>query len=373
MNAALPQRLNSIQALRGIAAVLVLFFHIAEFQRQMAGVGSHDLAYLNGFWNQGWAGVDLFFVISGFIMIYVTRNHGRRFSDIRQFLWARITRIYPLWWACCTLLALYFYVTYGLVEAPDRVASKQEAWAFFARSLMLIPQERLPILTLGWTLIHEMFFYLVFAVILCAPRKVLPSLLALWGGITLFGYFLVRPNITTGPIFDLIMSPLSLEFIFGAFAGILVIKRRLISPKLIFVMGMVLSALSLFLFPYIFPEATDLSRVIVFTLPMSALLYGASCLDIEGEFKTPAILVHLGNWSYSIYLTHYLVLISLRRIYRDFVPETFQIGSAGNWDDILFVLVAIILSIGVASLSYRFIERPSLLFFRRKNIAANDR
>ena len=310
MNAALPQRLNSIQALRGIAAILVLFFHIAEFQRQMVGVNSPDLVLLNGVWNQGWAGVDLFFVISGFIMVYVTRNTGRSLTDIRTFLWARMTRIYPLWWVCCSVLALYFFITYGMVEAPDRVSSKQEAWAFFARSMMLIPQERLPLLTLGWTLIHELFFYLVFAAILCAPRKLLPKLLALWVGITLLGYFFVGPHISRGPIFDLIMSPLSLEFIFGAFAGILVIKRRLILPKSIFVMGMVLSALSLFLFP--FPEATDLSRIIVFILPMSALVYGATCLDIEGKFKTPAILVHLGNWSYSIYLTHYLVLISLR-------------------------------------------------------------
>lgn len=372
MNAALPQRLNSIQALRGIAAILVLFFHIAEFQRQMVGVNSPDLVLLNGVWNQGWAGVDLFFVISGFIMVYVTRNTGRSLTDIRTFLWARMTRIYPLWWVCCSVLALYFFITYGMVEAPDRVSSKQEAWAFFGRSMMLIPQERLPLLTLGWTLIHELFFYLVFAAILCAPRKLLPNLLALWIGITLLGYFFVGPHISRGPIFNLIMSPLSLEFIFGALAGLLVVKRRQILPKSIFLAGAILSVLALFLFPYLFGQTTALPRVLVFALPMGALVYGAASLDVEGKFELPVILVHLGNWSYSIYLTHYLVLISLRRVYRELVPERLQIGSSGSLDNILFVVMAIILSIGVASLSYRFIERPSLLFFRRKNIAAND-
>jgi len=361
----LPQRLNSIQALRGIAAILVLFFHIAEFQRQMAGPNSLDLSLLEGFWNQGWAGVDLFFVISGFIMVYVTQKYGRSMTDIKSFLWARITRIYPLWWVCCSILALYFYVTYGLVEAPDRVTSSREAWIYFGKSLLLVPQENLPLLNLGWTLIHEIFFYLVFAGILCAPRQLLPRLLILWAALTLIGYLFLSSHFSMGPISQLLISPLSLEFICGAFIGYLILNHQIKSPKLIIWLGATLTILTLFLFPYLTLNDETLSRVIIYALPMSALVYGAAGLDINGSSRIPSVFIHLGNWSYSIYLTHYISLSALRRFYKHYMPDSFLIGSSGIWDNILFVIIAIVLSIFVASLSYRFIERPSLIFFRR--------
>jgi len=90
----LPKRLGSIQALRGVAALLVLLFHLAAFQREMAMGNAVDIALTTGLWDRGWAGVDLFFVISGFIMVYVTRETGRSLGDVRSFLTSRITRIY---------------------------------------------------------------------------------------------------------------------------------------------------------------------------------------------------------------------------------------------------------------------------------------
>ena len=93
----LPKRLESVQALRGVAALLVLFYHLASFQRQMAEENRDDILLTSGIWDNGWAGVDLFFVISGFIMVYVTRNSGRTLKDVGRFMASRITRIYPLW------------------------------------------------------------------------------------------------------------------------------------------------------------------------------------------------------------------------------------------------------------------------------------
>jgi len=189
----LPQKLESIQGLRGIAALLVLLFHMASFQRQMARGNTDDIALVSGIWDNGWAGVDLFFVISGFIMVYVTRDSGRHFKDIGHFLVSRVTRIYPLWWVCAGIMTLYFWVTYGMPAAPDRVADSHEAMSYAAKSFMLIPQQAEPILGLGWTLIHEMFFYLIFACLLFLPRKYLPLALAAWAALTIIGAQFISP------------------------------------------------------------------------------------------------------------------------------------------------------------------------------------
>jgi len=100
------RRLDNIQALRGIAAVLVVFYHIALFLREGAWPGVSG--YPTGIWDQGWVGVDLFFVISGFIMVWTTRDIQRGVGTAANFLWRRALRIYPLWWICAAVMAVYF-------------------------------------------------------------------------------------------------------------------------------------------------------------------------------------------------------------------------------------------------------------------------
>ena len=86
------QKLISVQALRGLAALLVVMFHISSMFR-LNGEPRSDA--LGAFWDRGFAGVDMFFVISGFIMVYVTRNLPQTVQAYQRFLWARLTRI---WW-----------------------------------------------------------------------------------------------------------------------------------------------------------------------------------------------------------------------------------------------------------------------------------
>ena len=105
-------RLDNIQALRGIAALAILFYHLALFIR--GGVFKGQSGFPFGAWDQGWAGVDLFFVISGFIMVWTTQSIQPGLSTARGFLWRRVTRIYPLWWFCAGIMAIYFFVAYGL-------------------------------------------------------------------------------------------------------------------------------------------------------------------------------------------------------------------------------------------------------------------
>lgn len=361
----LPKRLNSIQALRGVAALLVLFFHMAEFQRQMAEGNPSDIALLSGIWDRGWAGVDLFFVISGFIMVYVTRQTGRSFADIRSFIVSRVTRIYPLWWVCAGIMAMYFWITYGMLAAPDRVEGAGEAFAYAAKSFLLIPQEVPPLLGLGWTLIHEMFFYLIFAGLLFLPRKYLPWALSAWAMITVIGSQYVTPAAYARNLTELVASPLSLEFIAGGFAGYCVTHGKNLSSKALVYGGAVLFVLTLFFFPAIELGTYTTSRVAMFTVPFLLLTYGWVCCEIKGQLKAPKWLSTLGDWSYSLYLTHYIVLVTLRRIYRMVVPDELKVGAAGVVDNFIFAVLALLISIATAAIFYNFIERPSLKLFKK--------
>jgi len=360
----LPQKLESIQGLRGIAAFLVLLFHMASFQRQMAEANEHDLELMSGIWDNGWAGVDLFFVISGFIMVYVTRNTGRSLKDVRRFITSRITRIYPLWWVCAGIMSLYFWLTYGMLAAPDRVSDTSEAMVYAAKSFLLIPQKAEPILGLGWTLIHEMFFYIVFACLLFLPRKHLPLLLIIWAIVTMIGTQFVRPAAFGRSLSELAASPLSLEFIAGGFAGYCISVSKIFKPKLFLIIGVVLACLGFLFFPEGAGTSYAVLRVVIFTLPFICLTYGWVGCELNEGYRVPKWLSRLGDWSYSLYLTHYILLVTLRRIYRTLFPEGLWVGAPGIWDNVVFAILALSLSVLTASIFYNFVERPSLKFFK---------
>lgn len=361
---ALHKRLESIQALRGIAALFVLLFHMAEFQRQMAEHNPADVALTQGMWDNGWAGVDLFFVISGFILVYVTRNAGRSFKDIRGFITSRIIRIYPLWWVCACIMAVYFWATYGIPAAPDRVSGPGEAYTFLIKSLLLIPQDVPPILGLGWTLIHEMFFYIIFAALLFASRQKLFLCLGLWAALTIVGNFMSPTGsiayLTTGLIF----SPQTLEFILGAMVAIAIERKIVLAPKVLFFLGAILVACGLVFFPDIPVTSKSWLRVSVFALPFALLIYGWVNLEQQGKVLPYKWLSTLGNWSYSLYLTHYIVIVALRRVYRLVAPESLVVGAEGFLDNIVFAILVISLSICVAAIFYHFVEKPSLKFLK---------
>src|ERR1700757_1478274 len=136
--------IRTIQTARAIAANLVIFSHLFLVQaRYTAGT------VLPAFTLYGIAGVDLFFVISGFIMVAVA---GRDRGPI-EFLWRRVTRIYPTYW----LVSLAVLATALL--APTLVNSSITTPISLWRSFLLIPDRTFPLLAVGWTLVYEMYFY----------------------------------------------------------------------------------------------------------------------------------------------------------------------------------------------------------------------
>ena len=367
MTASLPksEKLYSVQALRGLAAFLVLLYHAVDVQKKtLLSPDTAEYVLLSGFWDQGYAGVDLFFVISGFIMVYVTRDIIPGTRQILRFLYSRITRIYPLWWVFAGVMMLYYIVSYGQPAAPDEAAGNAVG-PYIAKSLALFPQQGLPVLGVGWTLIHEMWFYIAFAGLLLLPRKVLPPALAVWAAGIVLVSFLYPVTNHAANLSQLIRSPLALEFILGAGAALLILKRPAMAPKPVFILGVLLGIAALWIGLKGGPNFVW-HRVLAFGIPSAFLIYGMVALERAGDLSVPHWAVRLGDWSYSLYLSHFLVLLALRRGWQSVaMPEALSFTGPGPWDNLAFGAIGIFLSILVAGISYRVIEKPLLIGSRK--------
>lgn len=353
-------KLDSVQALRGLAAIMVVFYH-AQTEELSPGI-----------WARGYAGVDMFFVISGFILTYVSRDYARDLPTVARFLYARATRVYPLWWVFALILPLYFLVSYGAPLPPDQSALISDPPAYIIKSLLLWPQSELPVLKVGWTLIHEMFFYLVFSLALMFRRPALPALLIVWAGLTLLGSWLVHDANLDSPVLALATSHLTLEFIAGAFVALAVRHGLHVQPRAIFLLGLAGLAAALVLYTTPTPSALLWGRVAVFTLPCCALLYGSVVMEQERGLRIPRWCVALGNWSYALYLVHTIVILGLQRLSREAslrLPDGWKTwlvySEPGISGDLVFAVAIFALSIPAAALAHIYLERPLMRLTRK--------
>ena len=382
-------KLTSIQMLRGLAAFAVMMSHLYAMEVNAVDLrGAGEASLIGSVWEKGFAGVDLFFVISGFIMVYVTAGRERGPASAADFALARASRIYPLWWLFMSATAFYFIMIHGVPGDPIQFekAGHSEV-VYLLNSALLLPQAGHPALGIGWTLIHEMYFYLVFAAFLLAPQRWLPLLLLGWAafvvGCDLAGYSNYYPT----NFFELANYPMTIEFIAGAFVGLLVLSGRRAFALPLTLIGAAAFIISMILFSNADAEYTlRWGRVLWFGLPATILIYGITCLEAEGGLKRetwpPAIrrftdgiwsgLVRLGDISFALYLGHVLAISGLKRVFEfvggylsasgvpDVVANIFLLGSPGPLDNIVFLVSSIVVAVLLAELTYRLFERPSI-------------
>lgn len=290
------QRILSIQYLRALAAMAVVVFHALESTAARFEIGA--------------AGVDVFFVVSGFIMasLMFTRD-----ATPASFLWRRIIRIVPLYWMA-TLLALAVSLA-----RPDFFHAFDPSAENTALSLLFIPHASeigsAPVLWQGWTLEYEMFFYALCAMSLFLPAahriKVLCALLIVL--ITL-GIVFQMP----GPIARVYTNPLLLEFMAGVALAVLWQRRAMPRPAL----GAVALALGVCLFAVQGAQIAPFSgvRVLDWGLPAFLLVLGALSLEAAQRVPVSRTGLLLGDASYSIYLGHGFVVAGFVWFFADAPP-----------------------------------------------------
>lgn len=335
----------NIQSLRGMAAMLVVLFHLASLE---ANYG-HGYRLLPDAWAIGMSGVDLFFVISGFVMVTVTRWRFGLSGEPLRFLLRRATRIYSLYWFFSLLVLAVFLIGPGLVKR-----SLQDGGVDLVSSFLLLPQEGLPMLMAGWTLVHEMYFYLVFTLLLLFPKRLLGRLLAGWAVAVVYTSLTIPA--AGNATLRLISHPLTLEFIAGGFAALSVHRH---SPQT--TARCLLAGIVLWLAGYLLHiglgyslEPSGWLRVLVFGMPATLVVHGLAALEIDSGWTLPAWSVRLGDASYSLYLSHVLVMGALARV-GTALP---QAGDPAWRPALLIMLVAA--ATGFAILCHRHVEIPLL-------------
>ena len=339
-------RLQNIQALRGIAALFVALSHLFIMEQKY----SDD--QILGVWIElGMVGVDLFFVISGFIMVYVVWNLRRGLRTVCEFLFARAGRIYPLYWLI-SLITLFVWLW-----KPEIVFSSMTGDPNFIKSFLLYPDDHLPFLAIGWTLVHEMFFYLIFALALFLKPKMMLPFLGGWVVILSIGILLNLQ--TNSPLMAILFNPLSYEFLLGALAAWIMktYSAPLVKPAII--LGVILSLGALF-YSYVYHcgmPSTFGQRALYFGLPATLIVYGLAGIELNGNVLSTK-LSRLGDWSYSLYLTHILSLSLAGRLWN-------QIAQPGIWDNILMLILMPVFAIIISYLSWRFAEKPLLDLVKR--------
>ncbi|WP_028746545.1 acyltransferase family protein [Rhizobium mesoamericanum] len=273
--------LYGIQYLRAFAALAVVVFHAAEKNGEHFAIGA--------------AGVDVFFVISGFIMWVIS---DRRPMTPQGFLLDRVRRIAPSYWLVTGVMIAGAMA--GLFPNLKLTGAHILASLFFIPAQSPSTGDIWPVLVQGWTLDFEMFFYVLFAGALFLPRRWrLAYLTTVFLGFFLIG-LLFQP---ASPVLKTYTRPIILEFLGGVFLAELWIRRWIAGTSL----GLACVGASLSGFAAIFLIGADFDETICGPLAM-ALVYGMVSLETDGSIGRVPLLTYLGDASYSIYLWHTLAI-----------------------------------------------------------------
>lgn len=338
MSGAERNRLVGIQILRGVAALLVTWHHAIEEAEYSTFAGSLP-KWLLLF---GASGVDVFFVLSGFIMVYVTFAPGKRTESPFAFFLKRSARIYPFFWFCCLLtLALR-----GVGLYKSKVIDGESV----TRSLLLLPENDL-LITASWTLVYEMYFYCIFGIMLLFGSKK--------AAVVCTSATIVLLNMLSGMVPEQTLAgflgnEVAFEFCFGLLIGWGFTEARttrLPEPRVLLAAGLLLIGVASAYLPAQGTGSLDEPwRFLGWGLPASLLVVAAiKYRPPEGAWTDWG--VRLGDASYAIYLTHGFLMTAYAKLLR-LSPE---LTERRQWP---LVLAVVSLSIAGGYLAHRLIELP---------------
>lgn len=344
----MSKTLNNLQALRFFSAFIVIWAHIPLSQYSKDGVPVNLFAF-------GAFGVDIFFVISGFIISYVASGmKGGRYEIAKEFMLRRVLRVVPLYWLF-TIIAVY--LSYISVNCPhwtstcpfwlsQHYAIEKTSLDWVVQSLTFTHWFRGPIFDIGWTLIYEFWFYSLFALSLFLGVRALNFFTGL---LFLIFFNLYLPEFLGLGIFNVLLNPLMMEFLFGI---LLYSVISIYNPKRVWITPLVLLAVIL-LFGYQMPMITenlhDLSRPLF--LGGAAFCVVAVALIFEKEgMSCGKTLIKLGDSSYSLYLTHWLVVTTL--------PELLIVYGLDGVAFLPYIFINLVTSILLSLVVFHFAEAP---------------
>lgn len=345
---------QSLQACRAVAAILVVLFHLGGTFAQDRYFG---FKAIDGPFAWGDAGVEFFFVLSGFLIAMVHRKDIGRPQQLGGYLRKRALRIYPTYWLVCALVFL------AALAAPSLQGALPHEAGVLVKALALIPQDPAvvgglgaPILFVAWSLQYEMMFYAVMAVFILSRSA---GLVLVAGGVALGLGCRFGEACSDFPL-NFVTSNLTLLFAMGVACAWLVRSRmRLPMP----VATAAIAALAFVAYGAFEVshgrDASPLDRRLVYGAIASVLLLALAQAEDAGRLKwmgRPWIAL-LGDSSYALYLLHIPIISLLCKLLMKFEPRSPILLTA------MFAAVALGCMASAVFFHTR-IERPMLAWLR---------
>ena len=335
-------RFSNIEVLRGVAAVAVVACHAARHvDKSLTAPG---LARL---FEPGVAGVDLFFVISGFIILHTHRSDIGHPDRLGHYAGRRFTRVLPLYWVALSLTILMDFA--GSFKVP--------ALSDLLVSVSLLPARHAPILGIAWTLQCEVFFYGLFALLITSKRAG-QAVLAAWLccilarmlGVSLAS--VLPPQAT---------SIYGLEFFMGMASAELLHRRQVSAPRNVAISGFVLFVLALVLADCGLLDPFATAARLVFGAAAAVLVAGLAALEVSpaaaGRTLFPRWMSALGGASYSIYLFQFVLIGMVWQ-------AVLRVSGAHNAPRVLVFMILSAAAVGGGLVVSSRIEKPLLRAMR---------
>ncbi|MEG2509507.1 acyltransferase family protein [Chryseobacterium sp.] len=328
-------KLHNLQILRGISALLVCCFHLRE------GLILGDVKYGEILFGRGSIGVPIFFVISGFIMVFTTKKikfDENISKEVISFFKKRIIRIVPL----------YYLLTFAWIILGGSILYYSEGLGLkrLIYSLLFLPlEDQFPVLYLGWSLNYEIFFYLIFGLSFLFKTKRYFFIIAFFVTSYILGVIFKFET----AYLRMITSELNLYFISGILLG-LYFNQFSVSKQV----ALPISVFGIFLFILMFFNIIQIKNEMILLVIVSLFVLAFLLFDYTFKSKGNKILIFLGDISYSLYLSHSFVEVFSKRI----IPnEAFIVP---------YFILKIILVIVLSSVLYLFIEKKLTEYLKLK-------
>ena len=310
------ERFQSIQILRAIAAIAVVLFHVREYLKIIGGVEQSIFSIFTEVFANG---ATLFFCISGFLMAHLIT------TGYRHFLPRRLLRIYPTFFIAVALALALRTLAFGTIPQPDLLAA-----------LSLLPLGRIAYpLNIEWTLVYEVFFYLICTIFTFhATRKLFPIFLGGWL-IAIIAMWMMTdtPQLALPTIETIFFQAYNIYFIAG---GLTYYVTRLTPPlpkAACFVVTLVIAG-SIATWPLLKTNSLfSKYETFIFAIYATAILLVALSIKTGAPDRAMQIMIKLGDYSYGIYLIHVPVIVTI------FYYYTLHVGALSS-KVALFALVA---------------------------------
>jgi peptidoglycan/LPS O-acetylase OafA/YrhL len=355
------RKLEWIQALRGIAAFMVVMVH----DRGALADGGTGQTVARALLPLA-MGVDLFFLISGFLMVLTTQDFDGSKAYVWVFAVKRIARIWPLF-AVVTLVAIAVdhHGVHGFLDGSV-LLPYLEGLAFVPHNPSASGIYFQMAVGVAWTLCFECYFYLVFALSMVFGHRRYKAIAA-WFALTLIAIPLLRGGFNLGvasqPLVgwsryaNLAINPIVWEFVFGMLAGWLYLSRVTIKNHWV-VCSTVVVLMAMLLIGWHRLGMVNFFGPRGWGAPLTILFFGMVLLAKKGAIKAPAGLAWLGGISYSLYLVHVYVFEMVQRavVRMPLHEDTYQM--------VLFVMRPVA-AVMCAWLAFRYVEAPLSAWVRK--------